>query len=321
MAPVSDGLPPVLASSSFRTLTTRLAPNTRVALEDLTFTLEVCMLALQYKANKVHAPSGSHILSVCCGPGSACTLLAWYCCASMQTSSGRARSSSSTLMFGESLLVSVPKLDLASTGGSPSSTGAAVEQQWLWAALLLGRDQHRGAWPWRRCRCVQRHAHSNCHAAADSRIPLCACRASPAQTPQVLQDEKLAENSDRLGAILRQRLQDIPSKLVKSVGRASSNAGIWQGDLRAIIKPCAEAGVIWHGKGRFRWAAERSACARSSCYAARCADVAVASGTSPWESSFLRSLPLNVVYSVYTCLYFCCCWPGRCAARGCWTRW
>ncbi|GIL60235.1 hypothetical protein Vafri_14875 [Volvox africanus] len=34
---------------------------------------------------------------------------------------------------------------------------------------------------------------------------------------QVLQDEKLAENSDRLGALLRQRLADIPSRLVKTV--------------------------------------------------------------------------------------------------------
>ncbi len=43
--------------------------------------------------------------------------------------------------------------------------------------------------------------------------------------PQVLQEEKLAENSDRLGALLRQRLAAIPSKLVKSVRRGAGGGG------------------------------------------------------------------------------------------------
>lgn len=101
-------------------------------------------------------------------------------------------------------------------------------------------------------------------------------------TPQVLQDEKLAENSDRLGAILRQRLRDIPSKLVKLVGRVFVDAGIWdlpEGAYRMHIR--GEASARWHRKGRRRWAAESSAC-----YAAQLTGVAVATGTPP-EGSFV----------------------------------
>lgn len=51
---------------------------------------------------------------------------------------------------------------------------------------------------------------------------------------KVLEDEKLAENSERLGQMLRQRLINIPSKLVKSVRMSSTSrrygGGIVVGD-------------------------------------------------------------------------------------------
>ena len=61
-----------------------------------------------------------------------------------------------------------------------------------------------------------------------SQPPTISCNRPPARLAspaQVLQDERLAENSERLGAILRRELAAIPSPLVSTVGSCGCRGG------------------------------------------------------------------------------------------------
>lgn len=68
------------------------------------------------------------------------------------------------------------------------------------------------------------------------------CFVSATRNPQVLQDERLAENSDRLGGILRDRLAAIPSKMVKSVRGGTGQESI--GSCGTDVSPNGSPGSI-----------------------------------------------------------------------------